>query len=62
VMMTEENGKDKAEVKEKKPRKPLEYRRFERLLKRVIAAPPMRRNKSHSDNSKGRNSRTIVGV
>ncbi len=35
------NDNGKAEGKEKKPRKPLEYRRFERLLKLVVKAPPM---------------------
>ncbi len=37
---------DKAEGKEKKPRKPLEYRRFERLLKQIIKAPPLRKSKT----------------
>jgi hypothetical protein len=39
----EPNADDKAEGKEKKPKKPLEYRRFERLLKQAIKAPPLRR-------------------
>jgi hypothetical protein len=43
--MWEQNEKDKAGAKEKKPRKPPEYRRFEQLLKQVIKAPPMRKKK-----------------
>jgi hypothetical protein len=39
----EQTANDKAEGKEKKPRKPLEYRRFEKLLKQVIKAPPLRK-------------------
>jgi hypothetical protein len=41
--MPEPNEHDKAEGKEKKPKKPVEYRRFERLLKQVVKAPPMKR-------------------
>jgi hypothetical protein len=33
---------DKGAAKETKEKKPLEYRRFEELLKKVIKAPPMR--------------------
>jgi hypothetical protein len=33
---------DKAEVKER-PKKPPGYRKFDKLLKRVINAPPLRR-------------------
>jgi hypothetical protein len=35
---------DKAEENQKsKPRKPLEYRRFEKLLKQVVKSSPLRR-------------------
>jgi hypothetical protein len=34
--------KDKAEVKER-PKKPPGYRKFEKLLKKVVKAPPLRR-------------------
>jgi len=36
---------DKAEAEEKPPKatKPPEYRRFERLLKQVVKAPPMKK-------------------
>jgi len=33
--------KDKGAAKEPKPKKPLEYRRFEEVLKKVIKTPPM---------------------
>jgi len=39
--MAEQNEKDRAEAKEKKAKKPLEYRRFGRLLKQVVSAPPL---------------------
>jgi hypothetical protein len=42
--MTEQCEKDRAEVKDKKAKKPPEYRRFEKLLKQVIKAPPMRKH------------------
>lgn len=41
--MSEPNGKDKGAAKEPKPKKPLEYRRFEEVLKKVIKAPPLRK-------------------
>jgi hypothetical protein len=43
--MTEEKN-DKAEAEEKKPpaKKPPGYRKFEKLLKRVVNAPPLRKN------------------
>ena len=45
--MTEEQEPkpDKAEDKEKqpKPKKPPGYRKFEKLLKQVVNAPPLRR-------------------
>jgi hypothetical protein len=38
---------DKAEEnKKEKPKKPPEYRRFEKLLKQVVKAPPLKRNKT----------------
>lgn len=37
--MSEPKNKDAG--KEPKPKKPLEYRRFEDVLKKVIKAPPM---------------------
>lgn len=40
--MAKPKQQDMAEVKENKPKKPPEYRRFERLLKQVIKSPPMR--------------------
>jgi len=43
--MAEQNDKNKAEAKEKKPKKPFEYKRFERLLKQVVKAPPLRKTK-----------------
>ena len=42
--MSEPNKKDKGAEKEPKPKKPLEYRRFEEVLKKVIKAPPMKRS------------------
>jgi hypothetical protein len=44
-VMAEENQQDKAEDTVKKRKKPREYRRFERLLKQVIKAPPMKQTK-----------------
>jgi hypothetical protein len=41
---TEPNASDKEGAKESKPKKPIEYKRFERLLKKVIKAPPMKRS------------------
>jgi hypothetical protein len=41
--MSEPN--DNAEAKEQKPKKPPGYRKFEKLLKRVLNAPPLKRNK-----------------
>ena len=37
------DAKDKGAEKEQKPKKPLEYRRFDEVLKKVIKAPPMRK-------------------
>jgi hypothetical protein len=39
--MSEPNGKDKDAAKDPKAKKPLEYRRFEDVLRKVIKAPPM---------------------
>lgn len=49
-MMAEHKQSDKAE-EEKKPefKKTAEYRRFRKLLKRVIKAPPMRRKPAHGE-------------
>jgi hypothetical protein len=44
--MTEQSEKDRAEAKEKKYKKPIQYRRFERLLRQVVKAPPLRKVKS----------------
>jgi hypothetical protein len=43
--MSEENHpKEKAEEsKPEKQKKPVEYRRFEKLLKQVVKAPPLRK-------------------
>ncbi len=40
--MSKENGKV-AEEKPEKPKKPPGYRKFEKLLKQVIKAPPMKK-------------------
>jgi hypothetical protein len=48
--MAEQIEKEKAEDKEAtKRRKPSEYRRFERLLRKVVKAPPLR--KAQNSNS-----------
>jgi hypothetical protein len=44
--MAEQNGKENAEAKGKKPKKPIEYKRFERLLRKVMKSPPLRRTSS----------------
>ena len=44
--MAEPNSKDNSEAKESKPQKPVEYKRFERLLKKVVHTPPLRKHKS----------------
>jgi len=41
--MSEQN--DKNVVEEKKPPKPAGYRKFEKLLKQVVKAPPMSKRK-----------------
>ena len=43
--MSEQHVKDKAEenTKPKKQKKPVEYRRFEKMLKQVLKAPPLRK-------------------
>ena len=35
-------GKDKAEAREPKPKKPPGYRKFQKLLEKVITSKPMR--------------------
>ncbi len=42
-MMSEQNDKNAVEEKKPPPKKPLGYRKFEKLLKQVVKAPPMRR-------------------
>ena len=41
--MPEQNEKDKAEVKDKKPKKSPEYRRFEKLLRMAVKTPPLKK-------------------
>ena len=41
--MAEPNEKEKDAAKGRRRKKPIEYRRFERLLRKVIASPPVRR-------------------
>jgi hypothetical protein len=43
--------KDKAEVKER-PKKPPGFRNFEKILKQVIKAPPMKRKAIESQSCK----------
>jgi len=43
--MSEQNAKAEAEEKHPKPKKPPGYRKFERLLKQVVTAPPIHRGK-----------------
>ena len=38
-----ENTNEKAEAKEPKPKKPPGYRKFEKLLKQVVTAAPLRK-------------------
>jgi hypothetical protein len=40
--MSESKEKNKDAAKDPKAKKPLEYRRFEEVLNKVIKAPPMR--------------------
>ena len=40
--MPEQNERDKGAGKKQKAKKPVEYRRFQRLLKHVIKAAPLR--------------------
>jgi hypothetical protein len=41
--MSAPNEKGKGAAKEPRPTKPLEYRRFEEVLKKVIKAPPLKK-------------------
>ena len=41
--MADPQEKDKGAEEKSKPKKPLGYRKFEKLLKQVVKAPPMRR-------------------
>lgn len=49
-MMSEPESKDNAEEDAKRVdiKKTPEYRRFKKLLKQVIKAPPLRRSKGHA--------------
>jgi hypothetical protein len=49
-VMAEQKQSDKAE-EEKKPefKKTTEYRRFRKLLKQVVKAPPLRRKQTHGE-------------
>ncbi len=38
--------KEKVEVKDKRPKKPHGYRKFEKLLKQVVKSPPLRKGQS----------------
>ena len=40
------NTNDKAEVKEPKPKKPPGWRNFQKLLKQVVTAPPMKKREA----------------
>jgi hypothetical protein len=40
-----QNDKAEESTKAAKEKKPLEYRRFEKMLKQVLKAPPMRKRK-----------------
>lgn len=42
----EEKAEDKGQ--KTKPKKPLEYRRFEEILRKVIKAPPLKRPTTHN--------------
>ena len=46
--MAEQNSKDSSEAKDPKPQKPTEYKRFERLLKKVVKSPPLRKQSGNS--------------
>ncbi len=48
--MSDPKPKDKVEEeKPERPPKPPGYRKFEKLLKQVVKAPPMRRDRVQSD-------------
>lgn len=49
--MAEQIEKEKVEAKEPRPPKPPGWRKFQRLLKKVIASPPMRHSKSSQDST-----------
>jgi hypothetical protein len=42
--MPEQNAKAKEERKPEPPKKPPGYRKFEKLLKQVVKAPPMKKS------------------
>ncbi len=43
--MSDQHENDKAEEEKPKTKKPPGYRKFEKLLKQVVKAPPMRKRK-----------------
>jgi len=47
--MSDTHAKVEEERKPERPKKPPGYRKFEKLLKQVIKAPPMRRTVSKAD-------------
>jgi hypothetical protein len=47
--MAEQKQKDKGEEKRPELKKTAEYRRFRKLLKQVIKAPPLRRKPAHGE-------------
>ena len=42
-MMSEQNDKSAVEEKNPPPKKPPGYRKFEKMLKQVVKAPPLRK-------------------
>ncbi len=44
--MSEQNSKEKPGAKEPKLKKPIEYKRFERLLRKIIKFPPLRQTRA----------------
>jgi hypothetical protein len=48
-VMSDPNQKDKVEEESQDIKKTLEYRRFKKMLKEVIKAPPLRKSQSRHD-------------
>lgn len=46
VMSNAKEKPDKGAGKDMKPEKPVEYRRFEEVLKKVIKAPPLKKSRA----------------